>query len=104
MSTIALADVKDFLNVTHSSDDAKLQILLDAAEDEALRFMNRTVFGELCEEDSNFVGSDETMPDSVVVAVYFLTEAMYDATPDTILTLRKAAERLMMPYRCAMGM
>lgn len=104
MSTVSLSDVKSFLNVTHAFDDAKLQILINAAEDEALRFMNRTQFGELCEDDSNFVGSAETIPDSVIVAVYFLVQAMYDAAPEQNEVLRKTAERLMMPYRCNMGM
>jgi len=54
VSTIPLEELKDFLNVTHSSDDAKLRVLLNAAEDEALRFMNRTAFGEICEESSLF--------------------------------------------------
>lgn len=103
MSTVSLSDVKDFLNVTHTSDDAKLQILINAAEDEALKFMNRTQFGELCEDDSNFIGSVETIPESVIVAVYFLVQAMYDALPEQIIILRQTAERLMMPYRCSMG-
>jgi len=35
MSVITLSEAKAFLDVIHSSDDTKLQLLLDAAEDEA---------------------------------------------------------------------
>jgi len=103
VSTVSLCEVKDFLNVTHSLDDAKLQVLLDGAEDEALKFMNRTTFGELCETSSLFDADTATIPNSVVVGVYFLTQAMYDATPEQMAQLRTAAERLLMPYRCEMG-
>jgi len=103
VSAIPLDDLKEFLNVTHSSDDAKLQILLDAGEDEALRFMNRTTFGGICEQSSVFDSDSATIPDSVVTAVYFLVSAMYDAQPDHFELFRKAAERMMMPYRCDMG-
>jgi len=97
VSTIPLEELKDFLNVTHASDDAKLRVLLNAAEDEALRFMNRTTFGEICEESSLFDADTATIPDSVVTAVYFLVSAMYDAQPDHFQIFRKAAERMMMP-------
>lgn len=104
MSTVTLSEVKDLLNVTHNHDDKKLQMLLNAAEDRALEFMNRTQFGDLCEDDSNFVGSDETIPDAVVIAVCFLVQGMYDATPEQMPMLESAAERLMISYRCGMGM
>ena len=104
MSTVSLADVKDFLNVTHALDDDKIQALIDSAEDEALKFMNRTTFGELCETDSNFDSTTNEIPMSVVTAVKLLVEAMYDAKIDGAELYRKTAERLMMPYRCNMGM
>ena len=37
-----LADIKRDLRVTHSDDDELLQIYLDAAKDQALRFIDRT--------------------------------------------------------------
>ena len=41
VSVTTLAAIKRYLRVTHTSDDTLLQDLLDSAEDEALRFMNR---------------------------------------------------------------
>ncbi|MGL4711661.1 MAG: head-tail connector protein [Shewanella sp.] len=41
MSTITLEQAKQFLDVIHDEDDAKLQLLLNAAEDEACQFMGR---------------------------------------------------------------
>lgn len=103
MSYIDLSEVKEFLNVIHTADDLKLQLLLDGAETQALSFMNRTQFGEICEEDSNFDADTATMPDNVRVAVFFLVQQYYDANPDQFDILQRAAERLLMPYRCAMG-
>lgn len=99
MSAIALSDAKDFLDVIHSSDDGKLQILLDAAEDEARAFMNRD---DLYEWDSN-VSSNDPIPGSVKIGVLLLLQANYQATPDEADKLRKAAEIKLMPYRIDLG-
>jgi hypothetical protein len=42
VSVIGLPTIKAYLRVTHTSDDALLQTLLDAAEAEAMRYMNRS--------------------------------------------------------------
>lgn len=99
MSAIALSDAKDFLDVIHSSDDSKLQILLDAAEDEARVFMNRD---DLYEWDSN-VSSNDPIPGSVKIGVLLLLQANYQATPDEADKLRRAAEIKLMPYRIELG-
>lgn len=99
MSAIALSDAKDFLDVIHSSDDSKLQLLLDAAEDEARAFMNRE---DLYEWDSN-VSSNDPIPGSVKIGVLLLLQANYQATPDEADKLRKAAEIKLMPYRIDLG-
>lgn len=103
MSYIDLSEVKDFLNVIHTSDDTKLQLLLNGAEQQALDFMNRNSFAEICEEDSNFDSDTARMPDNVRVGIYFIVQAMYHATPDDNAVLMRAAEALIMPYRCEMG-
>lgn len=102
MSYIDLADVKAFLNVIHSHDDAKIQALLDGAEAAALDFLNRTHFGELCEEDSNYDGT-VSLPDNVRIGVYFLVSQYYDGRPEDQEIIQKTAERLLIPYRCEMG-
>lgn len=102
MSYIDLAEVKNFLDVIHSHDDTKIQALLDGAEAAALDFMNRTHFGELCELDSNYDGT-VSLPDNVKLGVYFLVSQYYDGKPEEHELLQKTAERLLMPYRCEMG-
>ena len=99
MSQITLSEAKGFLDVIHSSDDAKLQLLLDAAEDEARSFMNRD---DLIEWDSN-VSSTDPVPASIKIGVLLLLQANYQATPDDAEKLRKAAEVKLMPYRLDMG-
>lgn len=109
MSVIALATVKAYLRVTHTDDDALLQTLLDSAEAEAMRYMNRTYLPganyELPEDSSSEVEVDleqEAAPD-VVVAVVLLVACEYEAQPDDRATLRRAAETKLMPYRTEMG-
>lgn len=99
MSVITLSEAKGFLDVIHSSDDSKLQLLLDAAEDEAQAFMNRE---DLIEWNSN-VSSTDPVPASIKIGVLLLLQANYQATPDEADKLRKAAEVKLMPYRLEMG-
>lgn len=99
MSQITLSEAKAFLDVIHNSDDAKLQLLLDAAEDEARAFMNRD---DLIEWDSN-VSSTDPIPGSIKIGVLLLLQANYQASPDDADKLRKAAEIKLMPYRLEMG-
>lgn len=107
MSLIALAEAKGFLDVIHSADDTKLQLLLDGAEQEALDFMNRKTFSGACptaESTEEGPPSDpDVMPASVKVAILLLLQAVYQADPDAADTLRRAAEVKLFPYRCSMG-
>lgn len=99
MSQLTLSEAKGFLDVIHSADDAKLQLLLDAAEDEARAFMNRD---DLIEWNSN-VSSTDPIPGSIKIGVLLLLQANYQANPDDADKLRKAAEIKLMPYRLEMG-
>lgn len=92
MSVIMLADAKSFLDVIHNSDDGKLQNLLDAAEDEAARFLNVDSLTEWSE-----------LPFSIFIGVLMLLQSNYQATPDDMPKLRSAAETKLMPYRVEMG-
>ncbi len=107
MSLIVLADAKAFLDVIHTADDAKLQMLLDGAEEEALAFMNRKTFSGACattvDGDEGEPSDPDVMPASVKVAALLLLQASYQATPDDAAKLRVAAEVKLMPYRCYMG-
>lgn len=92
MSVIALADAKSFLDVIHNSDDDKLQLLLDGAEDEAAKFLNVTGLDEWTE-----------LPFSILIGTLLLLQANYQATPDDMPKLRAAAESKLMPFRVDMG-
>ena len=92
MGTIHLSDAKSFLDVIHNSDDDKLQLLLDAAEDEAAQFMNVDSLSDWTE-----------LPFSVLIGTLMLLQANYQASPDDMPKLRSAAETKLMPYRVEMG-
>ena len=92
MSVISLTDAKAFLDVIHSSDDVKLGNLLEAAEDEAAKFLNVVSLDEWTE-----------LPFSIFIGVLLLLQANYQATPDDMPKLRMAAETKLMPYRVEMG-
>ncbi|AHG63185.1 head-tail connector protein [Advenella mimigardefordensis] len=99
MSAINLEDAKAFLDVIHEADDGKLQILLDAAEDEALQFIDAP-YPYI--PDSEPV-SEPALPASFVMGVLLLLQANYQATPDDARKLRDAAEIKLMPFRCGLG-
>lgn len=102
MSVIQLETAKQFLDVFHGADDAKLQMLLDGAEQEALDFMNRTSFEDSeCSSEASSEGGQPAA--SVRVAVLLLLQATYQATPDESAKLRRVAEIKLFPHRCQLG-
>ena len=101
MSIITLEIAKQYLDVIHNSDDAKLQRLLDGAEDEAAQYMNRSLADLLPEEVSS--ENPDDLPGSVVLGVMLLLQAAYQATTDDAEKLRRAAEVKLAPYRCGWG-
>lgn len=109
MSVIALATVKAYCRVTHTGDDGLLQDLLDGAEAEAMRYMNRSELPgspyDLPEDSSSEpdVTSESSVFPDVVIAVALLVSCEYDAAPDDREKLRKAAETKLTPYRTEMG-
>lgn len=97
--TISLEDIKRDLRVDHDEDDALLDVLLDAAIDEAKQFLDATDLPTV--EDAL---SSERVAPSLYAAVFLLVRAKYDAaTPQEIDGLRKCAETLMQPYRLNLG-
>lgn len=97
MSTITLEQAKQFLDVIHDEDDAKLQLLLNAAEDEACQFMGRESLTILLDETT------AELPASITMGVMILLQANYQATPEDASKLRKAAEIKLTPYRIGWG-
>lgn len=96
MKEITLDTAKEFLDVIHSADDAKLRVLLDGAIDEAVQYMNLDSLDDLTLDD-------EDLPGSVVVGVVLLLQAVYQASPEDAEKLRRAAEIKLHPYRIGLG-
>ncbi len=98
MSAVTLEQVKEDLRLTHDSDDALLQILIDAAEDEAMQFLGVS-------ELPTVIGSSEPpVKGSIYAAIFLSVKAKYEATsPDEIEKLRVCFETLLMPYRENLG-
>ena len=87
--TVSLADLKAFLRVTHDEDDALLASLMSAAEDELLRYLERS-----------------ELPDaaSVDLAIKFLCRASYDAeTADESARWREVARTTAHSWRTGIG-
>ena len=99
MSVITLSEAKSFLDVIHASDNSKIQLLLDAAEDEARVFMNRN---DLIEWNSN-ISTTDPVPASIKIGVLLLLQGNYQASPEDAEKLRRAAEVKLLPYRLLMG-
>ncbi|MGI2095462.1 head-tail connector protein [Shewanella glacialipiscicola] len=97
MSTILLEQAKQYLDVFHDEDDAKLQLLLDGAEDEACQFVGRESLSILVDETTAL------LPASITTGVMILLQASYQASPEDALKLRKAAEIKLTPYRIGWG-
>lgn len=112
MSVVQLAEVKAYLNVLHSGDDGKLQVLIEAAEDEALQFLDRDTLplpgdAAVDEADSNQpaapVGPDD-LAAVVRIAIYLLVQALYDgADAAEMAATRRIVEGKLMPYRNRLG-
>lgn len=87
-----VSQLRQYLRIAHSLDDALLGFLLSAAELEARRFLG--------------LADTEALPDTddVRTALYLLVQAHYEgARPDDRLALRRAAEVLLTPYRTGWG-
>jgi hypothetical protein len=98
MSTISLEAVKGDLRVTHDADDALLQTLLEASEDEASRFLGVSGL------DPDALGGGDGLPPSIHAAVFLLVRAKYETVdPTDIRKLRDCAEMLLMPHRVNLG-
>lgn len=118
MSQITAQEVREFLRLTHTADDALLGRLIAAAEQEACRFMNRRELptlpvdlpgeydsnGEFNESSEQVPTSEDPIADDARLAVYYLVQASYEGfKPDDRAKMRQAAEVILMPYRTGLG-
>lgn len=107
---ITIDMIKQDLRIIHDADDSILQIYLNAAIDEALRYMNRTELPtlpyDLPEESSteDEPSTGDPIAASVYAAIFLSVRAKYEGMDAAqIEGLRKAFEVLLQPYRTEIG-
>lgn len=113
MSDVQLAQVKAFLDVTFDDDDEKIQLLIDAAEDEAKRFLGRPDLPQRdadcpcvcdCDSESTITPVLTGLAPLVRSGVFLLVQAMYDQPGASEMEqTRRIALQMMHPYRCQLG-
>lgn len=111
MSAIDLQVVKNYCLVTHNEDDNKLQLLLNAAETQAIEYLNWADIygpGESSESETSSDSSSESVShsinDIVVQAVCALVDSQYDDySQESRNQAMKAFERALYPLRVDIG-
>lgn len=112
MSVVTVDDVRQELRLSHGEDDALLQRLIDAAEDEAARYLGLDALPQRAAAcpDCTSEGTPEPVSDGADLApavrsgIFLLVQAMYDArTGDEMEKVREVAFKMMRPYRCNWG-
>ena len=109
MSQITVAQVKAWLRVIGSADDGLLQDLIDGAEDEACRYLNRSELPTLpleypSESSSEEIpSSEDPVAPSVRQAIFYLVQSKYEGKVDDTAKIRSIAETLLQPYRNELG-
>jgi len=96
MSITNISVAKHYLNIIFDDGDEQLQLLLDAAEDEALQFLD-------IGDDLSVLAEDDRLPASVTLGILILLQASYQASPDEAKQLREIAETKLFPYRKGSG-
>lgn len=95
---VTLDEAKKYLDVLHDADDDKLQLLLDAAHDQARQFLGLDSFDQLAASSS-----DDQLPSAVQLGVLIYLQASYQASPQDAAELIRVAETTLMPYRQGWG-
>jgi uncharacterized phage protein (predicted DNA packaging) len=111
VSIVSLESLKRYLRVDHSHDDVLLQELLDAAESQALSFLNadsfervREVFATYFESSSEASTSEPVLPPDIPAAIRLFVRAEYDAEDASAMAnLKDLAEAKLFPYRMELG-
>lgn len=100
---ITLSEAKQYLDVIHSSDDAKLTILLEAAIDEGSRYLgydDTAAYEEFIDSSENPSG---VIPKSVFMGMLLLLQRNYQCPVNEMESLVKGAQSLLFPYRIGFG-
>jgi hypothetical protein len=111
VSYVELPIVRAWLRVIGTADDVLIQRLIDQAEDEAMRFLNRTMpptlpleYPSECQSSEEIPSSDDPIAPSFEKAVCILVQAAYEQPdPDKAAKMRDNAFALLWPYRAMIG-
>lgn len=113
MSVVTVEQAKTYLLVIGSSQDARLQQLIDEAEDECRQYLDRDVLpriGAECPDDCDTAAVDDPVSDGEDLApalrrgILMIVQAGFEAKDaDEMMKMRKAAETCWAPFRCRWG-
>lgn len=110
MSFVTIEEAREFMRVLHTQDDALIQSLIDGAEEEACRFLNRTQLPTLpvdypdSSSSEDVPSADDPVSPDVVVAIKLLVQARYGIdTPEKQAKCRANAFEILQPYRRFIG-
>jgi hypothetical protein len=104
--------MKAYLRITHSADDVLLQDLIDGAEDEALRYLDRESLPRRNEAADTEADSNTPDPASdaddlapvVRIGIYLIVQSMYEGKDSSeVAACRAAAETKWSAYRGRLG-
>jgi hypothetical protein len=114
MTVVTVAQVKTFLRVINTSDDALLLDHIAASEAEALMYMDRRDLPRVGEDEPpdecdtaiviDIISEGTSLAPDVRQAIYYLVQSKYEARDaDDVMKLRGAAFALLAPHRHRMG-
>lgn len=104
MSAVTIDDAKGYLRVMHASDDALLQRLIDAAENQCLQYLGRDVLPNLGDVSDTGSVSDGELAPAVFAAVMVIVQAHYEgADAAAIESARTTMQALIAQYRIGLG-
>lgn len=97
MSTVTVAEAKQYLRIVHDDDDALVQSLIDAAEQWVMRTMRTTTL-EVLETETDA----PSVPEDVVTAIKLHIRAHYEEQdPDKVQKWCGVAEQILYPYKAS---
>lgn len=112
MSLITLNEAKLHLRVDHDYDDSDIQLKLDAAEEQAINFLERKVYATADDLNSaimlNKAGERPMLINSsfkaaVLLLLGHLYENREEGSNDNTSNVKYGFERLLSPYRINIG-
>ena len=94
---ITLAETKEFLRVTHSSDDALIARLIVQCEQEAETYTGINFTGVSASSSS------EIITEEIKTAVLILVQRLYESDVKDFEIITKAAKQILGPLRTNLG-